>query len=137
MVIKLLVLILMIGVVALFIVKGPDGQPLMTLDDVKARLETVPPELLPGDIQAAVDDLIESASGLTPEIFKESQQPSITKVYKWQDENGIWQFSNSPVDKEGVQIVEMDGQINIIPAFKAPVTATEEATDVESAGKSR
>jgi hypothetical protein len=46
-----------------------------------------------------------------------AKPPEPVTVYKWQDENGVWQFSNDPVDVEGVaraEAVELDGRITIV-----------------------
>jgi len=91
MLIKLMILMLLGAFVGLFFVKGPDGNPLMSVEDLK-------PE--------------------TPAVVDIPQQP--TEVYKWQDENGVWQFSNNPVDSDGAEVLELDGKINAIASFEIP-----------------
>ena len=91
MVYKGMILLLVAGFIGLFLIEGPNGEPIMSLDDFK-------PE--------------------TPEVMELPRAP--TKVYKWQDENGAWQFSDKPVDAEGAEEMELDGDINIVPGFKAP-----------------
>ena len=91
MVYKGMILLLVAGFIGLFLIEGPNGEPIMSLDDFK-------PE--------------------TPEVMELPRTP--TKVYKWQDENGAWQFADKPVDVEGTEEMELDGDINIVPGFKAP-----------------
>lgn len=107
MMVKLIILVVILGCVGLFVVKGPDGEPLMTVEKLFEGFPTSLSDLLPADTEA-------------------KEAPAITKIYKWKDENGVWQFSNSPVDEEGAEIMELDGQINTVQAFKAPPTTKKE-----------
>ena len=110
MMLKLIILIVIAAGAAPFFINGPNDEPLMTLDDWKIELPT-------------------SASDLLPGSEPPTAAPTITEVYKWQDGNGVWQFSNRPGDAEvDAEVVELDGNINTYEAFKAPppqTTATE------------
>lgn len=101
MAIRLLILAVIVVLGLLFLVEDPDGNTTLTIDGV-------------------VKELQNSASDILPKDLQKFQSPSVTKVYKWKDENGVWQFSNTPVDEPGVEVIEFDGQINTIPAFKPP-----------------
>ncbi|MDA0790704.1 MAG: hypothetical protein O2780_14750 [Proteobacteria bacterium] len=101
MLLKLMVVIVILACAGPFFIKGPDGQPLMTLDDLKPDI-TSPADLLP-------DALAPDPAPAEP-----------TRVYKWQDENGVWQFSNNPADARGAEEVALDGHINTMEAFKPP-----------------
>ncbi len=98
--IKLLIALVIIACIAPLFIKGPDGEPIMTLDDWKIELP------------ASFDELVKRPE---PEL-PAAEQKLPTTVYKWQDENGIWQFSNQPVEGENVEVMELDGKINTIPA---------------------
>lgn len=93
---KFMMLLLVAAFVGLFFVKGPGGEPVLSVDDFTPELPDVESEA-PG-------------------------QPE--KVYRWQDENGVWQFSNQPQDAVIAdalgETVEYDGNINTIPAIQAP-----------------
>ncbi len=86
---KFMVLLLIAAFVGLFFVKGPDGERMLTLDDFKPDV---------------------------PALATEAESTAPTKVYKWQDENGVWQFSNQPQDEALGETVEYDGKINTMPA---------------------
>ncbi|MBD3648585.1 MAG: hypothetical protein HUJ31_14285, partial [Pseudomonadales bacterium] len=43
--------------------------------------------------------------------------PVVTRVFKWQGDEGVWHFSNNPDDAEGHEVVELDGAINLLPAL--------------------
>jgi len=85
--IKLIIVIVILACIGPFFIEGPDGAPLMTLDDLMPEESVVP---------AAPSEPV--------------------TVYKWQDEDGIWQFSTEPVDRADVQEVVLDGQVNTMPA---------------------
>ena len=92
--IKLMIGIVILACGGLFFIKGPDGEPLMTFDELFSSPE-------------------QSSAELNRNI-----EP--TKVYKWQDENGVWQFSNTPVNESGAEVVILDGKINTMDAYVAP-----------------
>jgi len=93
---KLLIAALIIACIAPLFIKGPDGEPLMSLDD-----------WMPGP----VDELI-------PQDVQDMAVPNEpTTVYKWQDENGQWHFSSAPpADVADAETMELDGDINIMQA---------------------
>ena len=110
MALKMMVFLLVAAFVGLFFIDGPNGQPIMTIDDF---IPTVPDSI--SDLKPETPDLAPSGP---------------TKVYKWKDENGIWQFSNQEVDSKGnaVEVMELDGDINIMPAIDIPAPSQEQVT---------
>lgn len=89
--IKVMFFLLFLAFAGLFFIDGPSGKPVLTIDDFKPDLSAV-----------------------------ETEQPAApAKVYKWQDENGVWQFSNQPQDATLGETVEYDGNINTMPAVEA------------------
>ena len=110
MMIKLLILIVILACIGPFFIKGPDGQPLATLEDWKMDLPDSPMDLLPDSAQESVPDV--------PEVTE------VTEVYRWQDENGVWQFSNNPNDAPGAEVMALDGKINIIESAQLPPTSS-------------
>jgi hypothetical protein len=113
---KIVIGLLIIGLVGLFVVKGPDGERLLTLDDFTPDLST--PESL--------SDLLNSD--------RAGEQPEPTRVYKRKDENGVWQFSNLEEDSVGAEVIELDGDVNIIPAIDVDAHVADEARDSISRG---
>ncbi len=119
--IKLLIGVLIIACIAPLFIKGPDGEPIMSLDDWKIEL----PESL--------DDLFGSRqSASTPEVPAPSEP---TTVYKWQDEKGQWHFSSMPPEVETAETMELDGNINTMDAFvPPPKEETTVATGIDTGG---
>jgi len=121
MALKMMILVLIAAFVGMFFIEGPNGKPIMAVDDF---IPAVPESL---------DALIPSATDIG------HSEP--TKVYKWKDENGIWQFSNREEDGLGivgktVETMELDGDINIMSAVNIPpprMKAIEENTAKKSA----
>ena len=106
---KLLALLLVAAFVGLFFVNGPNGEPILTLEDMVST---------------------------KPEAT--SSVPEVTKVYKRKDENGVWQFSSQPFDDDegdgsNVETFELDGNINTMPAFVAPPQTTQGASQTAKA----
>ena len=103
MIIKLLIVLLIIACIAPLFITGPDGEPIMTLDDWKPVLP------------ASVDEL---ADGIGPGDPSPPPQGPV-QVYRWQDESGSWHFSDTPpaaADAEQIEISET----NLMPAQALP-----------------
>jgi len=96
---KILMGLLVLGIAGLFFIKGPSGEPFLSLDD------------------------------LIPEVPVDKSSEPVT-VYKWQDENGIWQFSNEPVQGKDVEAMELKGAVNVMPA--TPTSANRATTTAGS-----
>lgn len=47
----------------------------------------------------------------------------------WQDEDGVWQFSDNPNDAPGAEVMELDGKINTIESV-APQPVTKSPTAI-------
>lgn len=99
------------------VLKGKDGAPLMTLDKVKMpSLPTLP------DIDLSLPSSDSSKSDT---------------VYKWQDSQGVWQFSTTP-PPQGTQYSTQvyNPAANQVQAFEAPKpepeTQPQQATGVPS-----
>lgn len=102
-----MIFILLAAFVGLFFLNGPNGEPMLSLDDLKPTLPKVESSSVP------------------------------TKVYKWQDENGVWQFSNQPVDEGQGEVIELDGKINTMPAVDTSIlNAGRKASSSPSPGMS-
>lgn len=100
--IKLLIGLLIIACILPLFIKGPDGEPIMSLSD------WVP------EVPDAVSDL---AGEVTPDPV--SSDP--VTVYKWQDEDGQWHFSNQPPEvPDGAETMELSGDINLMESVEIP-----------------
>ncbi|MEM6483577.1 MAG: DUF4124 domain-containing protein [Pseudomonadota bacterium] len=100
---KLLLAILVIACIAPMIMKGPDGEPIMTLDDWKP------------EVPATVDGLKQQVMATGKEVMPE-KSPS---VYRWQDENGSWHFSDQAPPDSNAEPIEIS-DANLVDALEVP-----------------
>ncbi len=100
--IKLMLFIVVVALAAPFIIKGPNGRPLMSLD----RLHT--PNVKLPDFGKAAEVLKADlgASGNTP--------AKVASVFKWQDEKGVWHFSDNEEEGHGARKITMDPNANVV-----------------------
>ena len=94
----------------------------MTLDDWKIHV--------PVQLQGLVDNLTSGAKMFPP---VQEQQPKL--VYKWQDDEEQWHFSNAPPNLEIAEEVEIS-DVNLIEAYVPPVPRSDagQSADSESTG---
>ncbi len=121
-----LVLMLLIGAMfSLLWLRGPDGKSIMELED----LVGVPSDLV--DAPARLIEQISSAadSALGNDLFPESQmtrEPSSSGFYRWQDDRGVWHFSDTP--PEG----RVDLTAEILPELTNSIEAVEVAEEMDT-----
>lgn len=114
----LLAVVVIIGIIMPMVIKGPDGEPVMDLSD-----------WLPG----AVNDSVQSVS----EQFEGEERPVVLssrsgKMYKWQDEKGVWHFSaEKPVDDQNADIEQLPEVQNVMDA---PVESDNDSSTIRLPG---
>ncbi|MDA0979200.1 MAG: DUF4124 domain-containing protein [Proteobacteria bacterium] len=106
MLVKLLIGLLIIACLAPLFLKGPDGEPVMTLDDWKP------------DVSDSFDGLLDK---LAPGQAGPAESAAPDRVYKWQDETGVWHFSSERPENNAAEELVLTGDINLMDAFEAPV----------------
>ncbi|MFC3152493.1 DUF4124 domain-containing protein [Litoribrevibacter euphylliae] len=96
--IKLLILALIGVFVAPMVMKGPDGQPLISWKDFFSS--------------PAPDDPSPSVSPNAP-----ASPSGLTTVYKWKDKDGQWHFSDKPQDHVQNETLKYNPNANIIQSL--------------------
>jgi hypothetical protein len=102
---KLFIKVMLLVVAALagpFIIKGPNGKPLMSLDRVR-----VPAISLPGLAKAAT-----AVKGSVSEASETPAKPIV--VFKWCDKNGRWHFSDTAKRGQPAQSLSVDPGANVL-----------------------
>ena len=122
MMIKLIIAAFIIACLAPLFIKGPDGEPLMTLDDWSVSAPAFVTALLDGTF---LDETVNQKSLSDDSTPDPASTGEPTEIYKWQDEAGVWHFSDSPVDLGVAEKVEL-GEVNVMDPW-AP--ETEQETD--------
>jgi hypothetical protein len=92
--IKLMLLALVGAVVAPMFIKGPDGKPIFTLQDL-------------------ISSPAESAY-VSPRTERSTK---ITTVYKWQDEDGQWHFADNQSQGHNHQQLKYNSNANVIQSM--------------------
>ncbi len=109
---KLLILMLLIACVAPLIIKGPDGDPIMTLDDWKPTV--------PASVDEVGRQLISTGKSAIPSGQK--------AVYRWQYESGAWHFSDEAPPGQDVQPIEIS-EANLMQAPEFPPEQIQSSQD--------
>ena len=100
---KFLIFIVVLACAGPFLLKRSDGRPWMTASDLKA------PDLAMPDTSPLTDE-IEKLSDPAPEDAASDH----TTVYKWQDENGGWHFSNRADPTHPGEAVKINTNTNTV-----------------------
>lgn len=100
--VKLMLFIVVAAVAAPFIIKGPNGRPLMTLD----RLHT--PQVDLPDFSRAADAVKAGLDHMGDDSDK------VKAVFKWQDEKGVWHFSDKVERGQTAQKLSVDPTANLV-----------------------
>jgi hypothetical protein len=91
---KLLLLALVLAVASPFILKKPDGSPIMD-----------------------ISEFIKPATDMGKSVISNDEP---TSLYRWQDEKGNWQFSDHPPENVNAQVMTVDNKINSMKTIDLP-----------------
>lgn len=123
--VKFLLFLLVLAFAGQFVVKGPDGKPLMSLD-----------KLFPGkggSITSIANQAQSAISGGATSTSSEPASGNSDTVYKWKDKNGVWQYTQNPPPGTTNEKMTFNYKQNIIEAPKKAETETHD-TSSETAG---
>jgi len=105
--IKLIIFIVVLAVAAPFIMKRPDGGPLLSISDLSgdsAILKSF--KMLTG--------LFGSGKGSISEGDSLEGGPLLTTVHKWKDDEGLWHFSDEQPESLASEKLEINPNQNIL-----------------------
>ena len=114
--IKILLVLLVIALAAPFVLKGPDGEPLMTLDEIQE----------PDGVQHFVESFSQIGNPFQEErkdkpASSASPHKTRTQAYSWRDEQGRVHYSNiKPTGVAKVEAIKVNPDLNVIKADKPP-----------------
>ena len=106
-IIILMLLALIAMGIAPFFLKDKNGRPLLGINDIKLPLFQLP-EL--------------------PDINSTTSSPKV-QVYRWRDGNGRWQFSNTAPEGKDFEVMEVDANMNRVPAVQQNPTPKPDQSD--------
>ena len=87
---KLMILALIAGVVGIFFVKKPNGEPMFSIND------------------------------FLPSFVTEMTKKPAPTLYRWQDEKGNWQYGDTPPDDQQASIMKTQTHINGMKTIDLP-----------------
>ena len=94
---KIMIKLMLLGLIGLLvaplIIKGPDGRPIMSLDNL---------------------NLFNSQKSA---YNQSNDKSSLTTVYKWQDAEGQWHFSDNKIKGENHQTLRYNSNSNVIQSL--------------------
>lgn len=125
--VKLMMFLVVLALAGPFIMRGPDGRPLMTVKDLDLpdfSLPSVTPEASSGKQQEAwISWSKDEKPSKQPRVYvidPSTQQPVTERsgvFYRWKDSKGSWQFSNLPNPNTPNIVVETDPNANILQSL--------------------
>ena len=97
--------------VAPMYIKGPNGQPLMTIDD-----------WIPRDTLASMGQAVEQTKALvqSEDSLQESAASALDTYYKWKDDKGVWQMTQvmpTHLDPSQVEIKTVNPNTNVVKSL--------------------
>jgi len=124
--VRFLMCVVVLGVAGLFVLKAPDGNTWLSLDDITDPMESSLANIgnkvqqgyaqIKGDMQ---ETGITSAANSAKSTF-----------YKWRDEQGVWQYSDTPpADVKKAEILSIDPKTNLISSYNSGGDASKAPRD--------
>ncbi|MDQ9092526.1 DUF4124 domain-containing protein [Pseudoalteromonas haloplanktis] len=115
----LVIMILLISVAALFYLQRPDGQPWLTSDEITRQSREIKEQVvgLSTDTFAhAVKTVSDTSKKVAASITSNSSSGAIV-IYKWQDKQGQWHYSDNPnPDGNSQQMLLDPNDITVVAA---------------------
>ena len=100
--IKLMLLFVAAALAGPFLIKGPDGEPLLSLDRLRVPAISLP-------------DFAKAAVAVKASVSEASEVPAESiAVFKWRDENGRWHFSDKAQPGRQAQTLSVDPAANVV-----------------------
>jgi hypothetical protein len=125
--IKIFIALLLLGCAGLFVLKKPDGTPILSMNSLSPNITT-----LTFDAKKLMDSIIDviqsSTSSITnaPAKKPQSSTEQITNaqptIYRWKDSNGQWQFSDTPPINKTAETIHVSGDLNkdLVATYEPP-----------------
>ncbi|PIE41034.1 MAG: hypothetical protein CSA49_05395 [Gammaproteobacteria bacterium] len=123
--VKLMIFLVVLALAGPFILKGPDGKPLMSVKDLDLPSMAIPkgtPKQLTGKEQDAWIAWSKDEPSQPPKVYvigpnSQPPKPQPGVFYRWKDSNGMWQFSTRPNRGTANIVIETDPNANILQSL--------------------
>lgn len=135
--VKLMGFLLILAVAGPFLLKGPDGRPLLSLDDLRLPSLSLPTlsgnatvnqgseAPLTGGGQQWIQWSEKQGPAFNPDVLTREQLAQLdikeqaNLYYRWKDGNGVWQFSSLPNRNTLNHVVRTDPNANVLQSLSA------------------
>jgi hypothetical protein len=119
--IKLMVLALILSYASLFVIKKPDGTPVRTLDSLIPSFDFSGSTTKVSDSVNSLLTVFNTVSnGATVEESASNREVEVQarEIYRWQDEQGTWHYTDTPPPGVDAQIMEIQAPtvMNLYPS---------------------
>lgn len=118
--IKLIMGLLVLGMAGLFVIKKPDGSPWLNINDF------LPDQSNIAEISQTANKALKSAESSISRS-ESNTSSNAGKIYRWKDQQGNWQFSDTPPENLAAETIQVSGHLNRDLAEPAPVEVQPEA----------
>lgn len=112
--IKIFSAVLILGCAGLFVLKKPDGTPILSVNefifDINALM--IGARELIGDAKSATSSISSNLTNNTENSTKENTEQTKSEIYRWKDSNGQWQFSDTPPANQTAETMNVSGNLN-------------------------
>lgn len=115
----LAIMVLLISVAGLFYLQRPDGQTWLTSDEITRQSRGIKEQMvsLSSDMLARAVKVVSETSQKIVETMTSDSSPEAIVIYKWQDGQGQWHYSDRPnPDGKSQQIVLDPNDITVVAA---------------------
>lgn len=121
--VRLMLLVLVLALAGPFFIKGPDGEPMLTMSDVKRTAARTGDSFkaqwrrMKGDVGRAAGN----------------ENAGKVKMYRWQDAQGQWHFSNEAPDGVTVEEIYVDpdaSRMDPVPVTRRSSRSERSSTEV-------
>ncbi len=100
--IRLMICLVVIAIAAPFVIPGPNGTPIMTVDMLKFDKPSV------------------SLPAINPGGAGQEGRSASQSMYRYQDENGVWHFTDQAPASGAGDRVQLNSEINLLEAQAVP-----------------
>ena len=128
---KLMLFLLVLAAAGPFLLKGPDGRPLLSLDDLKLptfelplpKTDSTDGGTLSGGGQHWIQWSGKDTAPFNPDVLTREQlalldiKEQANLFYRWKDANGVWQFSAIPNRNTTNFVVRTDPGANVLQSL--------------------
>ncbi len=133
--IKVFSTVLILGCAGLFVLKKPDGTPILSANDFLPDITSIVT-----DAKRLISDAKEAASSVGDDTESNAKATAQTQpsIYRWKDSNGQWQFSDTPPANQTAEAMNVSGNLNkdLVATYEPPTEPTIEndVTTTSTAG---